>query len=129
MATMMSGLSGCNWSGRVWLDIEGSGYWLNNYANNWAWYKRLVNACMATSGVTCGIYSSQSQWVSLFGGSGYAYGSNLALWYPRYPYNQSPTFSDFQYFGGWTNPSIKQYVGSASACGANVDLDFSPSFY
>lgn len=27
------------WSGRIWLDIEGSSYWLNSTASNQAWYK------------------------------------------------------------------------------------------
>jgi hypothetical protein len=27
------------WSGRVWLDIEGSSYWLGSASNNQAWYK------------------------------------------------------------------------------------------
>ena len=27
------------WSGRVWLDIEGSQYWLSSSSSNQAWYK------------------------------------------------------------------------------------------
>ena len=27
------------WSGRVWLDIEGTQYWLGNTASNQAWYQ------------------------------------------------------------------------------------------
>ena len=27
------------WSGRVWLDIEGSQYWLGSTSSNQAWYK------------------------------------------------------------------------------------------
>jgi hypothetical protein len=31
------------WSGRVWLDVEGSQYWLGDFEKNQAWYKvRLV---------------------------------------------------------------------------------------
>jgi hypothetical protein len=45
-ATQMSELvnylnSNCKtaWSGRVWLDIEGSQYWLGSYTNNQNWYQ------------------------------------------------------------------------------------------
>lgn len=45
-ATQMSELvsylnSNCKsqWSGRVWLDIEGSQYWLGSTSSNQAWYK------------------------------------------------------------------------------------------
>ena len=131
MRSMMSTVSACSgsWSGRVWLDIEGSQYWLGSYSKNWAWYKSLVNACMATSGLSCGIYSNQNEWVSLFGGSQYAFGTNLPLWYPRYPYNQSPSLSDYQFFGGWNTPVMKQYVGSTTVCNIGVDLDYAPNFY
>lgn len=27
------------WSGRVWLDVEGAQYWLGNFADNQAYYK------------------------------------------------------------------------------------------
>jgi hypothetical protein len=27
------------WSGRVWLDIEGSQYWMSSTSSNQAWYK------------------------------------------------------------------------------------------
>ena len=87
---------------------------------------------MATQGVSCGVYSNSVQWQSLFGGVQYQYGTNLPLWYPRYPTSQSPTFSDFVQFGGWTRPVMKQYAGSVTqsgTCGVSLDLDYAPSFY
>jgi hypothetical protein len=27
------------WSGRVWLDIEGSQYWMSSHSSNQAWYE------------------------------------------------------------------------------------------
>ena len=35
------------WSGRVWLDIEGSQYWLSSSSSNQAWYK--VRALLCTT--------------------------------------------------------------------------------
>ena len=51
----------------------------------------------------------------------------------RYPhYDDSPSFSDFVPFGGWTRPAIKQYEGDATVCGVDVDKDWywrsSPSY-
>ena len=43
----------------------------------------------------------------------------------RYPhYDDSPSFSDFVPFGGWTRPAIKQYEGDATVCGVDVDKDW-----
>jgi GH25 family lysozyme M1 (1,4-beta-N-acetylmuramidase) len=67
------------WSGRVWLDIEGSQYWTGSYTNNKNWYQALVTSC-STYGVKCGVYASQSQWQAIFGSTSYCYGSNLPLW-------------------------------------------------
>lgn len=34
------------------------------------------------------------------------------------------SFSDFTPFGGWTQPTIKQYAGDATKCGVGVDLNY-----
>jgi hypothetical protein len=36
------------WSGRIWLDIEGSQYWTGSTSNNQAWYKTLKDACKSS---------------------------------------------------------------------------------
>ena len=81
-SSMMANINTCkaNWSGRVWLDIENSALWTGSTTSNKSWYQNLVNACTSTAGVSCGIYSSQSQWIGIFGSSTYTYGSNLPLW-------------------------------------------------
>ena len=70
---------------------------------------------------TTGVYASESQWSAIMGSS-YTGGSGHQLWYPHY--DGSPSFSDFRGFGGWTKPSIKQYVGDAKLCGADVDKNY-----
>ena len=62
-------------SGRVWLDIEGSQYWYSSTSTNKGWYEDLVDSCK-TYGVQCGVYSSSSQWSSIFGSSSYSYGAS-----------------------------------------------------
>jgi hypothetical protein len=44
------------------------------------------------------------------------------LWYAHY--DDNPSFSDFAAFGGWAHPSIKQFAGTTSLCGAGVDKNF-----
>jgi GH25 family lysozyme M1 (1,4-beta-N-acetylmuramidase) len=67
-----------------------------------------------------GIYTSNSQWSPITGGSTQL--SKYPLWYPHYDNN--PSFSDFVPFGGWSKPAIKQYAGTTSFCGASVDLNY-----
>ena len=45
----------------------------------------------------------------------------------RYPhYDEDPSFDDFESFGGWTTPSMKQYSGDQDACGMGVDYNYLP---
>jgi len=113
------------WSGRVWLDIEGSQYWTGSTTSNQNWYKALVDSC-ATYGVKCGVYSSASQWSAIFGSTSFAYGSSNPLWYAHYDNN--PSFSDFSAFGGWTKPYAKQYAGDVTLCSAGVDKNYAPTW-
>lgn len=114
------------WSGRIWLDIEGSQYWLGSSTSNRNWYQDLVDSCK-THGVSCGVYSSSSQWQAIFGSLDYAYGSYLPLWYAHYDNN--PSFSDFSSFGNWHTPHVKQYKGDVSLCSQGVDMNYAPNFY
>jgi len=119
--------SGCSWSGRIWLDMEGSQYWLGSSSANQAWWQGLVDACKSTAGASkCGVYSSASQWSAIFGSTSYSYGSDLPLWYAHYDNEQ--TFSDYSAFGGWSSPHAKQYQGDVSLCSFGVDMDYAPSF-
>eukprot|EP01034_Spumella_vulgaris_P028372 gene28374-35217_t len=94
------------WSGRVWLDIEGSQYWTGSPSKNQAWYKDLTASC-AKHSVTCGVYSSASQWSAIFGSSSFSHGGDFPLWYAHY--DGVASFADFSAFGGWSKPTAKQY--------------------
>lgn len=115
------------WSGRIWLDIEGAQYWYSSTTSNKAFYEELVDSC-ATYGVACGVYASSSQWSALFGSTSYTYGNNLPLWYAHYDNN--PSFSDYSSysFGGWTEPYAKQYQGDVTTCSMGVDKNYAPNF-
>jgi hypothetical protein len=114
-----------SWSGRIWLDIEGSEYWYSSTSSNKAWYQNLVDSCKTYS-VTCGVYSSYYQWEDLFGSTSYSYGSSLPLWYAHY--DGSAEFSDFTSFGGWTTPYAKQFDGDTTMCSVSVDKNWASSW-
>jgi len=111
--------SGGQW-GQVWLDIEGTSYWSTSTANNQNFFNGLKSGCTSAN-VKCGVYTSASQWNPIMGSS-FTGGSSLPLWYAHYDNN--PSFSDFSPFGGWTKPSMKQYAGDVTVCGADLDKDY-----
>jgi hypothetical protein len=114
---------------KIWLDVEGSQYWLQDYGKNQAWYKDFVDACTGLMGkYSCGVYASHSQWIDLFGSTSFVYGSEqgLPLWYAHY--DNDPSFDDYpKYaFGGWDKPWAKQYYGDQTLCNFGVDLNYLP---
>ena len=118
-------LNGCSaFSGKIWLDIEGSQYWLGSSSANRAWYQNLVDSC-TNSRFSCGVYASYYQWQEIFGSVDYEYGSYLPLWYAHY--DGQPNFNDYSSlsFGGFT-PFAKQYRGDATVCSFGVDLNYYP---
>lgn len=125
MVAYLSSTCSAAWSGKIWLDIEGSQYWLGSASLNQAWYEALLDACAASSGskTSCGVYASSSQWAALFGSTTYSYKAGVyPLWYAHYDNN--PSFSDFSAFGGWGSPTIKQYKGDTTLCSFAVDENY-----
>ena len=117
-------LNSCSaFNGKVWLDIEGSQYWLGDSSSNRAWYQNLVDACK--SNFNCGVYSSYYQWQGIMGSTDYAYGSNLPLWYAHY--DGDADFNDYTPFGNWAKPWAKQYEGDATLCSFGVDKNYVPN--
>eukprot|EP00049_Salpingoeca_infusionum_P017566 m.353485 g.353485 ORF g.353485 m.353485 type:complete len:243 (+) comp16772_c0_seq1:62-790(+) len=110
-----------NTFGMLWLDIEGPQYWTSSQSENQAFFQGLVSQAKAM-GIRLGVYTSASQWNPIMGS--YTGGSSFPLWYAHYDGN--PSFSDFEPFGGWSAPSIKQYQGTTSMCSAGVDLSWYP---
>jgi len=108
--------------GMLWFDIEGTQYWQSSQSENQAFFNGLVSAGRS-AGISMGVYTSKSQWEPIMGN--WAGGSSLPLWYAHYDNN--PSFSDFSPFGGWSRPSIKQYLGTSSVCGAGVDKNWYPN--
>jgi GH25 family lysozyme M1 (1,4-beta-N-acetylmuramidase) len=103
-----------------WFDIEGPQYWRSQSFN-----REFMAELLSTAhglGQKIGIYTSASQWIPIMGD--WTGGKHYPLWYAHY--DDNPSFSDFRPFGGWSKPDMKQYVGDATVCGADIDKDWHP---
>ncbi|CAG9314774.1 unnamed protein product [Blepharisma stoltei] len=105
--------------GMVWIDIEVY-QWSSSLTSNQAFITTMANT-LKNLGQHVGIYTSYYNWQSIVGLS-WSGVSWAPLWYAHYDNN--PSFSDFQAFGGWSSPAMKQYNGSSTICGVGVDLDW-----
>ncbi len=115
-----------NLYGMVWIDVEtnpssGCG-WGSDHAGNCNYLNELI-ARIKSHGKAPGIYASRYMWQSIMGSftACTAPGAH-PLWYAHY--DNSASFSDFQAFGGWTKPHMKQYQGDTTLCSAGVDKNF-----
>jgi len=126
-SALLSNLQNTNFNGTIWFDVEQeSPYWSTQSAN-----QQFFNAVISTlqaAGASVGIYTSKSQWTAVMGSS-FSGGANLPLWYSHYDNVQG--FSDWSSsaigrYGGWSAPTIKQYMGDKSACNCNTDFNYAP---
>ncbi len=115
--------------GSVWVDVEtnpssGCSWSGHDSASNCAFLTEILNRIKA-KGKNAGIYASKYMWQSIFGSfTACASVASHDLWYAHY--DNSPSFSDFSSFGGWSKPHMKQYAGDTTLCGAGVDKNYHP---
>lgn len=107
--------------GQVWLDIEGTQYWLGTHDQNRAFFKELAAASQELFGSKFGgVYTNVNQWEPIFGTwTEYSY---LRLWWAFW--DKSPSWSGWKPFDGWNHPAVKQYAGDDSLCGMSIDKNF-----
>ena len=107
----------------VWLDIENHDLFYASCGDNqWfvsEWLDEAANQ-MPNGRKGVGIYSNWVQWNDIM--CGWTGASSYDLWYPHYDNWES--FGDFQPFGGWYNPNIKQYAGDLYMCSTALDKNF-----
>lgn len=104
----------------IWLDVEILN-WFQNKNTNRAFFEGLVSALERYFPI--GVYTNERNWSNIMG-SDYSGGSTFPLWYARY--DLQPNFYDFKPFGGWGNPTMKQYAPNKNICGASVDENWKP---
>lgn len=105
--------------GTIWLDVE-TYAWPSSLSSNQQFILSWVNT-LKSHGKSVGIYTSYYNWQAIVG-LNWTGCSSLPLWYAHY--DNSPSFSDFTPYGGWTKPSIKQYAGDKTVCGVDLDLNY-----
>lgn len=103
--------------GMIWLVVAGD--WTGNTSANMQFLLGLINQANIMS-VNWGIFTSRSAWNQIMGGT--AEFGEPALWYTNF--DNDPTFADFQQFGGWKKPSIKQFSANVNECGIRIDKNF-----
>jgi len=109
--------------GMLWVDVEScEGCWSEDGASNCDYVQSVVSAGQS-AGATVAMYSSAYEW-SITVGEGCSGMSNLALWYADY--DDEENYNDFEAFGGWSSPNIKQFSGDGTACGIDLDQDWYP---
>ena len=103
--------AGANY-GMLWLDIERF-KWNADKSTNQAFIKDMIDEA-SSLGIKTGIYAGYYSWEATVG-LDWDYAKSLPLWYAHY--DNEANFDDFKTYGGWTTPSIKQYIGDHTACG------------
>lgn len=115
--------------GKVWVDVEtnpssGCSWSGHDATSNCQFLTDVVNH-IKSKGKGVGIYATKYMWQTIFGSFTACHTvANVDLWYAHY--DGSASFSDFSAFGGWTKPTIKQYQGDTTLCGAGVDKNYHP---
>merc|ERR1711988_1430814 len=93
--------------GMIWIDVEPCSGCLSDTQTN-ADFLSDVASTFAGAGLSVGIYTNWVSWPEIVGSWDGL--SSYPVWYPHYDDSQS--FSDFESFGGWSSPSIKQFDDS-----------------
>lgn len=125
---MIAGIPG-NLYGMVWIDVEtnespGCSWSGHDAASNCQFLMDTVNR-IKSHGKHLGIYATAYMWQTIFGNrNACPQAASQQLWYAHY--DGSASFSDFSAFGGWTKPTIKQFQGTNSLCGASIDKNYYP---
>jgi len=110
-----------NFNGTTWLYMNKTN-WNRGSSQSLPYLLNLTWTCQAYLWNT-GIYSDAKDWTEIMGDrtKGQSILRLLPLWYISG--NKVIAFDDFDVagFGGWTNPSMKEYVGKTYFCGTFVE--------
>lgn len=94
--------------------------------DNCNFLENLVSTLKAT-GFKIGIQSSHAHWTKIFGGKKECHQfTQYKLWYINLDGKAETRDWEFNSFGEWKSPSMKQYAGKAVVCGDYVNLNYIP---
>jgi hypothetical protein len=93
-------------------------------ASNCEYLNAMVDE-LTNSYKSAGIYTSPSMWQGIFGTQGCnSVAGKSSLWYAYY--NNVQNFNDFKGLGGWTQPTMKQYLGNTRLCEVQLNRNWRP---
>ena len=99
----------------LWLDVTGQ--WNNSTTNHIQFIDELIEQVKSMD-MKFGIYTTRSRWMSLTNDA-MRFSINAPLWYAHYDNRRS--FDDYQAFGGWKQPAMKQFIRDVKECGVVFD--------
>lgn len=122
VSNTIAGLQGSKY-GLLWLDIESEGSAWGEQGANLAWIREAVQTASSLIGrERVGVYTNRRNWATVVGESDEF--ADLPVWYAHYDNNAS--FDDWNDFGGWTKPAIKQFADGPTICGMILDHNWQP---
>ena len=104
---------------RLWLVVEGQ--WTNQIDFNRKFLDELF-VTARTYSISLGILTNHFHWSNIINDHE-RYVTNVSLWYSNE--DKKTSFDDYQSFGGWTRPTLKQYRIDVKECGVVFDKNFS----
>lgn len=114
--------------GTLWFDIETNPSpncgWSGDTGSNCNVLQAMISAGQSL-GIHMGVYASAYMWSSIMGSCTVGADNGLPVWYAHY--DDSRSYNDWQDFGGWTSPSMKQYNDDSQigdGCGISADADW-----
>jgi len=108
----------------VWIKIDNCPFCWSTVNSNRFYFENLVTAVLA-KGWKVGINTSKSSWRALFGLDYKTFAPITAQWY-RF-YNMQPNMNQagtWASFGGWTQPTMKEYSPFSMNCFRGVTLNY-----
>ena len=117
---LVDALTPCGF-GKVWLKLE-YGQWGIDLAANRLFVERLVKQ-VQSRGLQPGIFTSYVWWRTILG-LDYAGLYQLPLWWIHY--DEEMNFRQYQPFGGWKVPTIKEFNGDQYYCRGQFGFNWHP---
>lgn len=106
---------------QVWLTVKNPNLWSTNQGENLEFIRQMAEE-VRTEKTFVGIQTSKSDWESITGGT--TLFRNLLLWYTGW--DNKANFENFEPFGGWKVPAVKQFSDTTELCGISVNKNWDP---
>ena len=111
---------------RVWLSVNAdNSLWTLDVSQRLAYLGTIVSTC-TQHGLNLGISSDKESWAAVFGSSDASLDALKSLPLRYISQDGNSNFNDYPSvkFGGWLNPTMKQYLTNESFCNHNMSFDF-----